>query len=248
LGDHGLGWQTGISYGVYDWDGRVSGGLDLAPTQRQMFITTGLFRKARCDQRISFGLVYDWMLNDEWGEYKTHPTLGQWRGQAEVALSGCNAIGVWGCVRDLSALNPARDTDLMLATRAISQVNLFWRHKFCGGADSYVWFGVPDHGRIDGDGSLIDWTAGIGGQAPLSENLALYFSGAYFHPSASAGWGASQESGFNVSLGLVWYIGGGARTHAINGDCATPYMPLANNTNFLVEQSAIFPNLPSIGR
>ena len=24
------------------------------------------------------------------------PTLGQWRGQIEYALSGCNAVGIWG--------------------------------------------------------------------------------------------------------------------------------------------------------
>jgi hypothetical protein len=241
LSEYGFGWQTGLSYGVYDWDGRTAGSADLNKTsQTQLFITTGFFRKAACDQRLSFGLVYDWMLNNEWGEFKTSPTLGQWRGQIECAFGDRNAIGAWGCVRDLSAVNPALDSDVMLATRAISQVNLFWHHKFCTGADSYLWFGVPDHGRIDGDGSLIDWTAGIGAQVPVSRSLALYGSGAYFHPSAAAGWGAAMETGYNISVGLTWYIGGNLRCRSINGNCATPYMPVANNTNFLVEESPLF--------
>ncbi len=215
LEDYGFGWQTGVSYGIYDFDGRSSTLTDNARAQQQLFVTTGFFRKAKCDQRVSFGVVYDWMFNEAWGEYGTSPSLGQWRGQIEYAFSGCNAVGLWGCARDLSAqqtltlLDQAR---LVASNRAISQANLFWHHKFCSGADSYLWFGIPDHGRINGDGSLIDWTVGASVQVPLSQSLALYANGAYFHPSASAGSGAAIESGYDVGMGIVWYFGGCAGT------------------------------------
>jgi hypothetical protein len=240
LEQYGIGWQTGLSYGLYDIDGRTSTVNDAARSQQQLFVTTGLFHKAKGDKRVSFGLVYDWMFNEQWGEYGAHPTLGQWRGQIEYALSGNNAVGFWGCARDLGAqqafLVGARN--VTVSNRAISQANLFWHHKFCSGADSYVWMGVPDHGRMDGDGSLIDWTVGASVQVPLTERLALYANGAYFHPSASAGNGAAIESGYDVGMGIVWYIGGKSRSHAINGSCADPYMPVANNSTFLVEQNA----------
>jgi hypothetical protein len=243
LEEYGLGWQTGISYGVYDIDGRSSTVTDTSRSQQQIFVTTGLFRKAKCDQRFSFGLVYDWMYNEEWGQFGTSPTLGQWRGQVEYSLSGCNAVGIWGCTRDLGATQvvPVVNTrGLIVTNRAISQVNLFWHHKFCSGADSYVWTGVPDHGRINGDGSLIDWTVGASVEVPLSQRLALYANGAYFHPSASAGAGAAIESGWDVGMGVCWYFGGNAKSNAINGKCAVPYMPVANNSNFLVEQDSHF--------
>jgi hypothetical protein len=81
-------------------------------------------------------------------------------------------------------------------------------------------------------------------QVPLSQRLALYGNGAYFHPSASAGAGGAMESGYNVGMGIVWYFGGNARSHAINGHCADPYMPVANNSNFLVEQNAAVVAVP----
>jgi hypothetical protein len=239
LEQYGLGWQTGISYGVYDWDGRTSTNVDTARSQQQLFVTTGFFRKAKCNQRVSFGLVYDWMFNEEWGEYGARPTLGQWRGQIEYAFSGHNAVGVWGCKRDLGAQQVFAQGlgDITVTNRAISQANLFWHHKFCSGADSYLYFGIPDHGQLGGGGSLLDWMFGASFQVPLSQSLALYANGAYFHPSASASPDAAIESGYDISMGIAWYFGGGARSHAINGRCADPYMPVANNSNFLVEQN-----------
>lgn len=237
--DYGLGWQTGLSYGMYDLDGRSSTLSDRAASQTQLFVTTGLFHKAKGDQRISFGMVYDWMFNEQWGVYGTSPRLGQWRGQVEYATSAHNAFGVWGCARDLSDQEVtliAADTMGPVTTRALTQANLFWHHKFCSGADSYVWFGVPDHGRINGDGSLIDWTFGTSVQVPLSERIALYANGAYYHPSAAAGSTAAMESGYDVGMGIAWYFGGGAKSHAINGKCANAYMPVANNSTFLVDQ------------
>jgi hypothetical protein len=244
LEDYGLGWQTGLSYGIYDFDGRSSTLNNPARSQQQLFVTTGLFHKAKCDKRLSFGLVYDWMFNDQWGEYGVNPTVGQWRGQVEYSLSGCNAVGVWACARDLSAqqISTVGARNVTVTNRAISQANLFWHHKFCStGADSFVWVGIPDHGRLDGDGSLIDWTFGASVQVPLSERLALYANGAYFHPSASAGAGAAVEGGYDVGMGVVWYFGSKARSNSINGKCAVPYMPVANNSNFLVEQNATVP-------
>jgi len=249
LGEYGFGWQTGLSYGLYDFDGRSSTFDDSARSQQQIFVTTGFFRKAKCDQRISFGLVYDWMLNEQWGEYGVHPTLGQWRGQVEYALSGCNAIGLWACVRDLGAwqrvpFSPGEFPNERYETvtnRAINQASLFWHHKFCSGADSYLWLGIPDRGRLFGDGSLFDWTVGASVQMPLTQRLALYANGAYYRPSGPAGGTAAIESGYDVGMGVVWYFGGGAQSHAINGKCAVPYMPVANNSNFLAEQNTTFP-------
>ena len=240
LGDRGFGWQLGMTAGIYDLDGRSSTTVNRSETQRQTFVTTGFFRKGDEDRRLSYGLVYDWMLNDNWGVYGTSPTLGQWRGQVEYALSNCNAVGMYGCVRDLGSEQRIRDTQITVGTRAMSQFNVFWHHKFCSGADSRVWVGAPERERLNGDGSLGDWLVGANVEVPLSERLALYGNAEYVHPSAAAGATASIESSWNVGMGILWYFGGNARSQAINGKCGLPYMPMANNSNFLVDQSSTF--------
>ena len=37
-------------------------------------------------------------------------------------------------------------------------------------------------------------------------------------------------------MGILWYFGGRA-SHPINGACWLPYMPVANNSTFLVDQN-----------
>lgn len=233
LSDYGIGWQTGITYGVYDLDGA----LGSPAAQQQTFVTTGIFRKGREDQRLSFGLVYDWMFNREQGTWGGSPTIGQWRGQVEYALSDINAVGLYSCVRDLNN-RQAVIGGYTLETRGISQVNMFWHHKFCTGADSWLWVGLPERNRLVYGGSLGDWIVGMSLQAPLSERLALYGNAEYMHPSAAAGPAATVEASWNVGAGICWYFGGNAISHSLNGKCWTPYLPVANNSTFLVDQGA----------
>jgi hypothetical protein len=250
--DLGLGWQTGVSYGVYDFDGRQVDNSVTAHAQQQTFVTTGFYRKATGDQRLSFGVVYDWMINTGWGVYGVNNTLGQWRGQVEYAVNDTNGLGVWGTKDDLGSerVFEGQFSNTIVTNRAISQVNLFWHHKFVdSGADSWLWMGViADRERLDqstlnGGGTLGDWTIGANVQVPLTERLALYANGSYMHPSSAAGPSgaplpmASYDASYNVSMGVAWYFGCHARSCSLQGKSFEPYMPLANNSNFLVDQS-----------
>jgi hypothetical protein len=236
--EYGLNWQLGMSYGVYDFDGRDSTDFDNAQSQQQIFVTTGFFHKAQGDKRLSYGLVYDWMVNNNWGEFGTSPTLGQWRGQVEYAVSGCNAFGVLVCVRDRKSeqVSPHDDEGVLVENRTVNQTSFFWHHKFCQGADSWLYVGIPGRDRLTGEGSLGDWTVGANVQVPLTERLAMYANASYFRPSEAAGSRASIESGYDVGMGIAWYFGGHAVSHSINGACGLPYMPVANNSTFLVDQ------------
>jgi hypothetical protein len=245
LGDSGIGWQFGMTYGVYDFDGWGNeADTHRHSSQQQLFVTTGFFHKANCDRRLSYGLVYDWMISDNWGEYWVDPTLGQWRGQIEYELSCCNAVGIWGCLRDRYSHEDV-DDPVPVTNRPISQLNFFWHHKFSTGADSYLWVGFPQADRLvsiygNGGHSLGTWMVGASLEAPLSDRLALYANGSYFRPSASAGTIAAMESGYNVGMGVAWYFGGNAISRSLNGKCWMPYMPMANNSNFLVDQSEYY--------
>ncbi|MEN6406331.1 MAG: DUF6666 family protein [Thermoguttaceae bacterium] len=230
LSEYGIGWQAGMTYGAYDFDGRATSADSAAETQQQIFVTTGFYRKAREGQRFSAGIVYDWMLNTNAGYQALDPTFGQWRGQIEYALSETNGIGVYGTLRDRTAKYFE-----LTAARPINQANLFWHHKFCSGADSWLWFGFPEQDRLNNDGSLYDWLLGASVQVPISERLALYGNAQYVHPSSVAGATASAECAWNVGGGIAWYFGGHAVSHSLNGKCWMPYMPVANNSTFLVD-------------
>ncbi len=183
------------------------------------------------------------MLNSYWGMFSTNPTFSQWRGQAEYALGGCNSLGAWGCLRDSVARQIGEFYSLVTAC-AEDQVNLFWHHKFSStGADSYVWIGVPECGRVGPEwgSSLGDMTIGVTLQTPLSEKLILYANGSYFRPSDSAGAVAAADNGYDVCIGLMCYFGGNGLSPCINSNCWTPYMPMANNSNFLVDQTVVSP-------
>src|SRR5581483_4987509 len=56
LGDYGIGYQLGASYGVYNFSGRSSPGSQLNEATQQMFVTTGFFRRADADHRLSWGV------------------------------------------------------------------------------------------------------------------------------------------------------------------------------------------------
>ena len=236
LADYGIGWQLGMSAGAYDWTGGAA--VNPAESQRQIFVTTGFFRKAAGDQQLSFGLVYDWMFNDNWGWLGTNPTLGQWRGQVEWAVSGCNAFGVYGALRDRYSVQNSTAGQLRYSVRnqSLTQVNLFWHHKFDSGADSWLWIGAPEKISLQSPGSLGDLIVGANLQVPIGNRLALYGNAQYMHPSASASLVAAAEEGWNIGAGIVWYFGGHARSKRINGKCWLPYMPVANNSTFLVDQ------------
>jgi hypothetical protein len=237
LSDYGFGWQTGLSYGVYDFEGRYE--ARPATSQQQFFVTTGFYRKAKDDERLSFGMVYDWMVNDAWGVGATTPTLGQWRAQAEWAFTESDAVGVRGAVRDRVAYENTSflNRDYLFTTRSVSYADLFWHHEFESKADTFLWFGFTQSDRLDGDGSLYDWLIGASGEVPLNDRIALYANAQYMHASASAGTDGWGESGYNVSMGIAIYFGCAARDRSIHGTHG-PYMPVANNSSFMVDESA----------
>jgi hypothetical protein len=235
LKNSGYGWQLGATYGGYSFDGKASGSV--ARSQQQLFVTTGLFRKG---QRLSFGVVYDLMVNDSWGYYSIEPAIGQLRGQVEYAFADTDSIGIYGCGRGhYTQYRVGYDESaqlVCLTERAINQVNLFWHHKFDSGADSRLWIGMPEQRRIEGSSSLGDWIIGANIEAPISESWALYGNAEYVHPSAAAGMTASMEATWNVGAGVVWYFGGRAKCQSLNGPNWMPYLPVANNSTFLVDQ------------
>jgi hypothetical protein len=240
IGDRGWGFQAGGSYGMYDWDGRQSSIVELDETQEQLFMTTGVFRRANEDSNWSTGIVYDMMVNDNWGVFSHEPYLTQWRGQIAYATSACNEFGVWGTLRDRGDSQPGLLGIGTVSYRAVEMANFFWHHKFAQGTDSYLWMGAVEQERINGAGSLGAWTVGGSVVAPLSDRWAITGDLQYMKPSASMGPAAARDDAFFVSVGLVFYPRCNAFTPTVAGACSMPYLPVANNGNFLVDSSSNF--------
>ena len=238
LSDRGFGVQAGAVFGGYDWTGRATNGpVEANQWQQQALFTLGFFRRAGENSRISGGLVYDWMINENFGSLAQEPNLGQWRGQLAYALSGANEVGLWGSLRG----SPA-DTRLAGAQpiryRSVNQLNVFWHRKFCEcGADSWLWAGLVDHNRLNGLGSLGDWTVGGAVNVPISNSWALFSNLQYMHPSARPGSAGSTEGSCDLQVGVAWYPGGYARSSTVAGRTWMPLLPVANNGNFLVDRS-----------
>ncbi len=57
----------------------------------------------------------------------------------------------------------------------------------------------------------------------------------YMAPNASPGASGSPRDAYNVSFGLAWFPGRNALSRTVNGARWLPYMPLGNNSNFLVD-------------
>ncbi len=153
----GIGWQVGGSYGVYNFSGRTSPGSQLNEVTQQGFITVGVFRRANVNRRLSWGVVHDWMLSDNFGVFGNSPTLAQSRGQVAWAFGPKNEVGVWATVQDRSVTRatgaPAGGIFAAPGTpvsyQAIDQGNLFWHHKYGAyGADSWFYVGVPLDGAL----------------------------------------------------------------------------------------------------
>ena len=162
LGDHGFGWQLGMTYGVYDLDGRSTDLTNRSETQQQTFVTTGFFRKGdeRSAAELRLGLRLD-----------AQRQLGRLRHVAHLrTVARPSRIRAERLqrrrrvrLRPRSAVS-SRPSPLEAgptsASGPSSQVNVFWHHKFCSGADSWLWVGAPEQQRLNGDGSLGDWIVG----------------------------------------------------------------------------------------
>lgn len=234
LGDRGWAWQLGGTFGFYDLSGR-DGIAHNSATQQQQYVTTGFFRRQNEWSRWSFGIVYDFSFNRNYGTAVVNPTLGQWRFQTAYATSAWNEFGVWGAASQLreAKLDAQGTADVF---RSVTQINFFWHHKYQNLADSWFYIGVPETRKLVGTGeprgALILGTNWI---VPLSDRWAAYANGVYMAPNHSANALTSHADTWAVGIGLSWYPQGNARSSTVAGRAFMPYMPVANNGNFLVD-------------
>ena len=223
----GSGIQGGWSYGIYDWDGR--GSTDSKSLQQEVFYTVGLFRKSPNFSGFNAGLVYDWSINAKAGVFGLNPNMGQVRGQLGYLVKGGNEFGLWssygGTTSDKSYAG------IPVEFRAVSQVNAFWRHIFKNDGETMFWAGTPyRRGLMYDSGRAGAYILGASFKAPLTHSLSIEGHGMYMGSRNGSAFSESKNYAANVSLAITYSFGGkraGAR----------PYLPLANNSNFIADTS-----------
>jgi hypothetical protein len=259
LSEYGIGAQAGASWGIYDLSGHEqSGGVPTDQAVQQVFVTLGVFRRPDADLPIGAGIVYDAMFAYNFGIFGSSPTLGQWRGQASYMWDDCNEFGAWGTYRDHSFSNSFGALGGPLQFRAVDQLDFFWHHKFgeCG-ADARFYVGLPTEDRLaqtpttglnagGSGGKLGSFILGCNFEVPLNDRLSLFANGTYMPPSQGAGQitttpgtaVATVQESWDISFGINIYLGGScSRSATVAGNTFAPYMPVANNGSFLVDQN-----------
>lgn len=226
----GIDFQLGSSYGIYDWAGRLS-----APThkvQQQVFVTTGFSRRTPCASGFNAGLVFDWMWNSGLGVFASNADFGQLRLQAGYQVAQYNEFGLWGTL-DLYRAH-TRSGAISLTYRGLSQINAYWKHLFQNSAETIVWAGVPYKSSLSsGTGRAGIVTLGAAFRAPLCGRFSVEGRGSYMAPHSPTSGLNSRYYAANVCIELKYAFG---------DQCApsAPYMPLANNSNFLTDTNVTF--------
>ncbi len=223
----GSGVQGGWSYGIYDWDGR--GSTDSKSLQQEGFFTLGLFHKTVKSSGFNAGLVYDWSFNEKAGVFGLSPTMGQVRGELGYLVKGGNEFGLWSSYGTTTSHKSY--AGIPVEFRAISQVNAFWRHIFKNEGETMFWAGTPYRkGLMYDSGRAGAYVLGASFKAPLTHSLSIEGHGMYMGSRNGSAFSESKNYAANVSLAITYSFGGrkaGAR----------PYLPLANNSNFIADTS-----------
>lgn len=226
-----VGLQLGGSYGLYNWNGR--GNLVLAnPKQIEQigFVTAGA-SSSFCN--FNGGLVYDRLFTKYFGLYDVSPSVDQLRLQLGYSFC-CDEVGIWA-THDLTTAHE-NALGIPVSFRTIGQVNLFWSHLFYNCAKATLWIGTPYRNSLmfsgGRAGTLI---AGFSFRAPLTNCLFLDGNGSYMGARRSDGVVQSRNYGSSLCLGLTYIFGGNGCCECCDG---TPYMSIANHSNFFVDTDA----------
>lgn len=224
--------QLAGSFGLYDWAGRAFAPFTNPDAlQQQGLLTVAASRQVSC-WGINAGIAYDWMLNKRFGLFAVDPAFDQIRGQLGYLFNGKNELGVWAAYGIHTSHKTSQQVPLRF--RGISQVNLFWCHYFQNNGYGMIWAGTPyRRGLMYKSGRPGNFIIGVQVSAPLTERLSIDGHGAYMGPRGNSGLIPARNYASNISLGLTYSFG----KRRIQ---KSPYMTLANNSNFLVDTNQNF--------
>jgi hypothetical protein len=231
-----FGLQAGGSVGAYDWYGRgTADGGSYGAIQQQYLLTAGMFYQTPCLSGWQVGAAVDWMFNKNMGAFGLNPNFGQLRLQAGYLFCGNQEFGLLLTTDIDTGVKNAGLTPV--SYRAIGQLSLFWRYFFRNCSEAVVWAGLPYKESLMLSGKRAgQYILGTSIRVPLTWRLCLEVHGMYMGPEGNAFSRRFANYSANAYIGLNYAFGSGS-----NERCEPwhlrPYLPLANNSNFLVDAS-----------
>lgn len=224
--------QLGGSFGLYDWAGRAFAPFNNPDAlQQQGFITLAASRQVFCSG-FNAGIAYDWMLNKNFGLFAVNPYFDQLRGQLGYLIQGGNELGILAAYGIQTAHKKSQQ--LPLKFRGISQVSLFWCHYFKNNGYGMLWAGTPyRRGLLYESGRPGNFIVGVQFSTPVTTHLSFEGHGVYMGPRGNSGLKPAKNYASDICIGLTYSFG----KRKIQ---QSPYMTLANNSNFLVDTNQNF--------
>ncbi|MGI6401432.1 MAG: DUF6666 family protein [Thermoguttaceae bacterium] len=214
--------QAGARGVFTDFNGVEANGFTTGASRNQFFWTAGAYYRANqyAAEGLSLGVVYDSVRDTYYRKYE----LQQMRTELSYMFGGTLTIGFRGAFGldndwcDLLKL----DEDLVIEAKASASdyYTGFMRWAFAQGGEATIYGGATQHSEGLIGGSV---------EAPISDSFTLKFSGLYVFPT-DRGLTHREEETWSMSMGLVWYVGGGARNTACS---PRPLFDVADNTSFL---------------
>lgn len=217
----GLGAQLGMGVTLSKAGVKVLRVVEGTRNRTQWFTTVGLFKRS---ESWYAGVGYDFQVAD----YYDRIEAGQVRSEIGTRIDDQNEIGLWGTLA--ADGDRVRILDADFKVRPMSQINLFWNHRWKFGAETRLWLGVAGQHGTDivllRDTHRTDPSITFGLQVfvPLNDRLALFGQGNFVTPS--------DTGTLDAYLGFAYFFGG-AREHRTNR--YAPVLPVANNPTFALD-------------
>ncbi|MBA3237087.1 MAG: hypothetical protein H0T62_01900 [Parachlamydiaceae bacterium] len=232
-----VGVQLAGSVGAYDFAGRATTYHHKKAIQYQEFLTAGFFIYPSSFCPVGIGIVSDWMFNKNYGIYAQRPTIQQYRAKVSYFMTPNDEMGFWGSydAKKTHKLYNYGFIKSKLTYRAIGQINLFWRHFFGCGVESTLWIGTPVRNRLNRIQSNRAGKYIVGAEltVPFFDSWAISGKACYMQPGTRKGRVGAREYVSNIAINLIYYMGGNPN---IGKSVAwTPYIPIADNSNFFVD-------------
>lgn len=234
LMDYGIAAQIGASYGIYDWSGRGSSPSGRQTgAQQQVFITGAIFEKTPCCSGVNLGIAYDWMWNKNASVFALDSAISQLRFQGGYIFNQTDEWGLWATLDTQTAHKTSEG--LPISFRAISQVNLYWKHLFENCAHTTIWAGLPyKKSLMYSNGRAGQYILGASFHTPLTRQLSIDGHASYMRGHSASGGQKQRTYAANIYIELKWAFGD------IEELLVQPYMPIGNNSNFITDTNITF--------
>jgi hypothetical protein len=215
-----LGYQVGGQILHSDLSGN-NNFFRTSASRTQYFITVGMFQRAIAGDPWQWGVAFDG-LNDE---YFVNQRMSKVRAEISFVGSQGEELGFWTSVgTDSATANYENNGQLITTTwESVDLFAFFYRKTFSNFGQGRVWGGFTDtsDGLFGGDYRV-----------PLGNYLAISGNANYLIPSQGGANGGVNQESWNLSMNLVWHIGGGATASS-----CSPWRPLfdvADNSIFMM--------------